>query len=314
MKVLGIFTGRPKGTTEWMIKSALKGAAEEGAEVEVINLRDLEMKPCSGCNSCLMHLQQGKGFFCMYKDDVDFLNEKIIEADGIICCAPMYEKAPPSEYKAMCDRLGPAHDVAVLGMNNMMAMQNGHPECCVPENVFKTRPVSYIAHGGSEWTTLGLPNMSIFTISHGFKIVDLLEYPWDYKLVFDDEVIERLKESGRAVARNCNQDEKDMTYIGEPGHCPLCHNATMVLAQNGTGVTCAVCGMRGNLSIDENGDMKVTYPEAEYAYSHVTMSGKMNHGKDLGETTAYMMSVDMKAMNERKASLSSWLPVTKPPR
>lgn len=311
MKVLGIFTGRPKSTTEWMTKAALLGAAEEGAEVEIINLRDLQIKPCTGCNNCLHHLMSGKGVYCMHHDDIDFLNDKIIEADGLVVAAALYEKAPPSEYKAMCDRLGPSHDVAILGINNMMAMKSGHPENCVPEKTFITRPVSYIAHGGSEWTTLGLPNMNMFSISHGFKNVDQLELPWDYSLLFNDETIERLKESGRCVARNCGKPESEMTYIGDEGYCPICHNNTMVLGK-GTDVTCAVCGMRGKLSLDAEGNMHVTYPESEYVYSHMTLTGKQNHGKDLGGITEYMESMDKAEFMRRKSALIDWLPVTKP--
>ena len=128
MKVLGIYTGRPKSTTEWMIKTALKGAQEEGAEVTLINIRDWDLKPCTGCNACLMHLMSGKGPFCMHKDDGAKIGDMIIEADGLIVAAPLYEKLPPSEYKVLNDRMGPGCDVAVLGMSNKKAIEAGHPE------------------------------------------------------------------------------------------------------------------------------------------------------------------------------------------
>ena len=41
MKVTAIFCGRTNWKTECVAKAALTGAAEEGAEVEAINLMDL---------------------------------------------------------------------------------------------------------------------------------------------------------------------------------------------------------------------------------------------------------------------------------
>ena len=53
MKVTAIFCGRTNWKTECVAKAARTGAAEEGAEVEAINLMDLTIQPCINC--CLLY-------------------------------------------------------------------------------------------------------------------------------------------------------------------------------------------------------------------------------------------------------------------
>lgn len=48
MKILGLSGGTPNGSNDAMCKEALMGAQECGAEVEFINLNQLEIKHCTG--------------------------------------------------------------------------------------------------------------------------------------------------------------------------------------------------------------------------------------------------------------------------
>jgi hypothetical protein len=56
MKVLGLTCGRKLSNTEIVVKEALMGAEEMGAEVEIVRLMDLHIKPCTGCNACVLEL------------------------------------------------------------------------------------------------------------------------------------------------------------------------------------------------------------------------------------------------------------------
>mgnify|MGYP004614484107 CR=1 FL=1 len=49
MKVLGISCGRKMGNTEILVKEALMGAEELGAEVELVRLNDLYRMQCLCC-------------------------------------------------------------------------------------------------------------------------------------------------------------------------------------------------------------------------------------------------------------------------
>ena len=279
MKILGIFAGRPRQVSEFWLQTALKAAADEGAEVELINLRDLKIHPCTGCRVCHKdRFRTGEGGECIFKDDMPWVDEKILECDGMIVCMPCFENSPPSEFKLLLDRLGPSHDV--------VAVRDGHEKLLaagkkgVDERWFKKRPCAFISHGGSEWKTLGLPVMSVMAVPLGMKIVDLINFSFNMHCAMDEKNIERVRRLGRTVAKNMGLPEDQMKYMGDFGHCPMCHNSTMVLGKKADDVTCAVCGIKGTISV-EDGEIKISYDPKQFELSHVTDSGKYIHLLDM---------------------------------
>lgn len=161
MKVLGISCGRKLGNTEILVKEALMGAESLGAEVELVRLNDLNLKPCTGCNACVVSLlEKSSSGDCVIKDDFKFIEEKIMECDGLILGSPIYEKGPTGLLKILADRMGPSHNVAFRMISKKVreekGITSGKP---VDERSFKTRSASLIAVGGSEWDTLALPMM-----------------------------------------------------------------------------------------------------------------------------------------------------------
>ena len=57
-KVMAICAGRHGGNGEALAKEALCAVQEAGGEVELINLFDYNILPCTGCEGCTM--QMGK--------------------------------------------------------------------------------------------------------------------------------------------------------------------------------------------------------------------------------------------------------------
>lgn len=88
------------GNTKTLIKEALKAAEENGAETEIITLRDKEIKPCDACLSCRKTKE------CRIKDDFQQIFQKMVEADGIIIGSPVYFGSATSQVKALIDRAG----------------------------------------------------------------------------------------------------------------------------------------------------------------------------------------------------------------
>jgi multimeric flavodoxin WrbA len=95
MKLLGLSTGRKMGNSEILLKEALMAAEEAGAEVELLRLHDLHIKPCIGCISCSKDQQSGGTGACVIKDDdMPFFNEKLLACDGLIIGVPVYIMPP----------------------------------------------------------------------------------------------------------------------------------------------------------------------------------------------------------------------------
>lgn len=100
MKIIG-FVGSPRndGTTAYLIKQILAGAASAGAETNIHYLNELTFKGCQGCRKC-----KDTGF-CDLKDDLTPIYEEIIEADAIIVGSPVYMAYVTGQTKLFLDRL-----------------------------------------------------------------------------------------------------------------------------------------------------------------------------------------------------------------
>ena len=101
MKVIGINASpRKKANTQTLVEAILSGAEKKGAETHLVNLRDLEINGCLGCEGCKKHL--GK---CVQKDDLTPLLQEIITYDAIIMGTPVYWYHVTSQFKMLVDRL-----------------------------------------------------------------------------------------------------------------------------------------------------------------------------------------------------------------
>ncbi len=66
--------------------------------VEILKLYDYDIKPCIGCEICVL-----KGD-CVLKDNVSYIMEKIANADGIILASPVYLQQVSGKIKTFVDR------------------------------------------------------------------------------------------------------------------------------------------------------------------------------------------------------------------
>ncbi|UCG39536.1 MAG: flavodoxin family protein [bacterium] len=101
MKVLGINASPRKGAnTATLVETALKGAAGKGAETKMVNLNELDMKPCIGCDACKENLGH-----CVQKDDLTPLMEEMATFDAIVLGTPVYWFHVSAQFKTLVDRL-----------------------------------------------------------------------------------------------------------------------------------------------------------------------------------------------------------------
>ncbi|WP_234124993.1 flavodoxin family protein [Clostridium hydrogenum] len=320
MKILGISCGRKMSNTEILVKEALMGAEEMGAEVELIRLNDLNIKPCTGCNACVVNLfEKGGAGECVIKtDDFAFIDEKIMECDGLILGSPIYEKGPNGLLKILSDRMGPSHDVAFRTVAKNLRKEKGITTGKGPdERSFKRRAASLIAVGGSEWDTLALPVMHIFTLSMQIDVVDKFLVNWvglPSSVVFKEDKLKRARESGRHVAESLLKEASESKYIGEPGVCPICHSKLIEIRDdnNNYPAVCAICGVRGTLNVVD-GKVHFDIAEEDKAHSHILLSGKFEHVDELHKVS---LKPNPKAheLPERLKKYKSYLSYSTPKR
>ena len=99
MKVLG-FAGSPRvnGNTDLLLKEFMRGAADAGAETEIINIRKVRFDPCISCGRCMV---TGR---CEVEDNFQPIYDKIVEADHIVLASPIYFMGLSAWAKTLVDR------------------------------------------------------------------------------------------------------------------------------------------------------------------------------------------------------------------
>ncbi len=104
MKILGI-NASPRGSksqTLRLVRAALDGARESGAETELVDLCQLDIEYCNACATCF-----AKGR-CIFEDDFAELYQKILNVDGLILGSPNYFHTVTAQMKTMLDRMADA--------------------------------------------------------------------------------------------------------------------------------------------------------------------------------------------------------------
>lgn len=108
MKILAVNGSHRKGkNTAEMLKTVLSAAEDLGAETELVELMDYEIKECTSCNKCLFKAE------CSITDDgMTELYGKLREADGIVLGSPVYFSNVTGRMKDFIDRSRPLHLVS----------------------------------------------------------------------------------------------------------------------------------------------------------------------------------------------------------
>lgn len=92
---------RPKGNTAILCEAFMEGAKSAGHEVDLIDLRKLEVKGCIGC------MQGGKdpASPCVIKDGMDKIYPLYEKADIVVLASPLYYWSISGQLKTAFDRL-----------------------------------------------------------------------------------------------------------------------------------------------------------------------------------------------------------------
>lgn len=90
MKKFIAINGSPRrnGNTAQLLNEAIRGAADAGAETELVNLYALNFKGCTSCFYC--KLKSRPHGTCAMKDDLTPVLEKLKTADAVVFGTPIY--------------------------------------------------------------------------------------------------------------------------------------------------------------------------------------------------------------------------------
>ena len=99
IKIVAIYgSPRRKGNTATLLKRAVDGARDSGAQVSEIVLRDLKISPCLEIFGCT------KSGECRLKDDFQKARDQILSSHGLILASPVFFYTVSAHTKILMDR------------------------------------------------------------------------------------------------------------------------------------------------------------------------------------------------------------------
>jgi multimeric flavodoxin WrbA len=124
-KILALMSSpRKNGNSTLLGQKIADGATAAGARVEVLNLAKMTIRPCIACDKC--HAADDK--FCIIRDDMRNLYQKVMDADGLIWASPVYFFTVSAQLKLFMDRcyaFGGPSGFALKGKKMAVALTYG---------------------------------------------------------------------------------------------------------------------------------------------------------------------------------------------
>lgn len=106
MKVIAVCGSPRRGNTEWMLRKLIQELDNKGIQMEMLYLRNLNIKFCTGCLTCEAGGIKRKGV-CKIKDDMERVYPLLLGADGWIMGTPVYFEMISGLLKNFMDRTCP---------------------------------------------------------------------------------------------------------------------------------------------------------------------------------------------------------------
>lgn len=259
MKILGIVGSYRKfGNTDVLVREALMSASEMGAEVEMLRLPDLTIKPCKGCMACVF-----KNADCRIEDDANFFFSKLFEADGIILGSPIYIFGPVGTIKMIQDRF-----LQISTKMDKLANKVG----------------AIIAIGGApgaEGTIM--PGLASFFGFLGIPVVDqMLVYSHGPgEILLHEDAVEKANQIGRELVEALQDDQAKTKYTEGSGVCPICHQNFLVL-KDGV-LECGLCHIKATPKI-ESGKLILEFGKTELKKGEEIQEAIADHIENLSDT------------------------------
>jgi multimeric flavodoxin WrbA len=102
-----VLNGSPRrnGNTAFLAGKLTEGVREThpDAQIEVVNLAFMKIAGCRACDACRREDRIGQ--YCVFKDDMAGLYEKVLQAGAIVIASPIYWFTITAQAKLFLDRL-----------------------------------------------------------------------------------------------------------------------------------------------------------------------------------------------------------------
>jgi multimeric flavodoxin WrbA len=173
------------GNTATVIKWVADGAKAHGANVEWLQISDLDIKYCRGCKTCL------KTGVCAIQDDLPLVLGKIRNADGYIVGSPVYGGNPTAQLKTLMDRITLLKLYAGI-------LDDGYSVGVATSGIAPTKSVAKDA-ASMFGKRIGQIGVKCANLSGDFKSLDV---------DLDHKDKEKAKELGRELVKKCREGGK----------------------------------------------------------------------------------------------------------
>ncbi len=91
---------RKGGYSTYLANTAIDYLTKRGFEIDVLNLYKMDIKACRACDKC----RKTKNKYCVLKDDMKDIYQKIADSYGLILACPIYWFTINAKMKLFIDR------------------------------------------------------------------------------------------------------------------------------------------------------------------------------------------------------------------
>ena len=280
---MGITAGRKNSNSEILLKEALMACEEKGAEVTMINLKDYNILPCTGCTSCTKNMSMGKNAGCILdkKDDKKKIMDVMLAQDAVLFSAPTYDLMACSTFITFAQR-SLSYETSFL--ETIGAIEH------------KDRIAGLIAVGGSTraWQSMALESMQAAMFTTDMKVVDMIlgtRVPGNAQCLLQDDLVARAHKMGENIMECLELPVEERRWMGEEdmGWCPNCHSNALVLGEKQWDglyypVECQVCGAGGTLEQTDGGKWIFKIQKDGLLKDRTTVAGRAKHLEEIAET------------------------------
>lgn len=120
---------RKGGNSDLAAELMARGLKSAGAEPRLIHLRDLDLLPCRGCQTC----NQGAGHRCvlMEKDQSEMLFQLIVASPMLFFASPIYFYHLPASFKGFIDRAQRYYEAKIAGDPGLESLESRRAHVCL---------------------------------------------------------------------------------------------------------------------------------------------------------------------------------------